>query len=101
MEEESAARNAIKELHGKYIPETGKRVNVTESSHPEGPSIPTITLHVKNIGPQVTAEKVRSLFQPYGLVVKCIILDPQIDALRKAVLVSSQLCIFSVTVNRH
>lgn len=87
MEEESAAREAIKELHGKLLPDAEKPLVVSEAKNPEGPKLPTIKLQVKNIGNDVTPEIIRSFFQPFGLVVKCSISNSKFDLLRKAVVV--------------
>jgi len=95
MEEETAGRTLLKEVNGKLIPGCERRLAVSVSKNPEGPSVPTITLHVKNFGAHISATKIRSLFQPYGLVLKCTITDQHVDLLRKAIVVS-KLYLYSV-----
>lgn len=70
METEEGARKAIEELNGKTLPDSEDAIKVSESKNPEGPSLPAIRLMVKNLPVEVSAEKLRELFVPYGLVLK-------------------------------
>ncbi|ODM96241.1 RNA-binding protein lark [Orchesella cincta] len=70
METEAGAKNAMKELNGTLIPESEKSLLVTESKNNEGPSVAVMKLKVKNVATTVSAETLRNLFIPYGLVLK-------------------------------
>ncbi|CAL8114262.1 unnamed protein product [Orchesella dallaii] len=70
METEAGAKQAMKELNGKILPELEKPILVTEAKNPEGPSLAVMKLKVKNVATITTAETLRNLFVPYGLVLK-------------------------------
>jgi hypothetical protein len=102
----------IEALHGKLLPKHPDRpVSITPSKNPEGPSLPVIKLQIKNLPPDrdpvpfdpsggeteesavskeginLSADKIRDLFTPYGLVLKASLTKSKIDHLRTAVVV--------------
>lgn len=95
METEEGGKKAIEELNGKTLEDSDseKPLIVSESKNPEGPTLATIKLKVTNLSPQVKAEALRSLFTPYGLVLKVKVAAKKRsmpDACRSGIVVSYQ-----------
>jgi hypothetical protein len=72
MEEAECGRRACQALHKKEM--QGKVISVCESKNTEGPNIATTKLSVKNLPFGCTPQRVRSLFQKYGLILECEVL---------------------------
>ena len=69
MEEAECGRRAIQALNKKDL--GGKQISVCESKNLEGPNIATTRLAVKNLPFGTTPQRVRALFQKFGLVLEC------------------------------
>lgn len=99
METEEGGKKAIEELNGKTLPDSEpdseKPLIVSESKNPEGPNLATIKLKVTNLSPLVKADALRSLFTPYGLVLKVKVAAKKRanpDACRSGIVVSLKMC---------
>lgn len=93
METEEGGMKAIENLNGTMLPdaEQEKPLVVAVSKNHEGPSLSTMKMNVKNVPPTLTADALRSLFTPYGLVLKAKIFHKPLvshDGTREGVVVS-------------